>query len=88
MAWAMAAVFVLVVAAGVLGNLRMSGLSSELGHLKERQDAAIRQIDDFKDRYPPPSPDPDLTVVNVAPDIKGKRKFATRVMDLIEAWMT
>lgn len=60
MAWAMAAVFVLVVAAGVLGNLRLSGLSSELGHLKERQDAAIRQIDDFKDRYPPPSPDPEL----------------------------
>jgi hypothetical protein len=60
MAWAMAAVLFLVVAAGVISHLRLSGLSSELGRLQERQDAAIRQIDDYKDSYPRRSPDPDL----------------------------
>ncbi|WP_319524577.1 hypothetical protein [uncultured Desulfosarcina sp.] len=60
MAWSLAAILFLVAAAGVLCHLRLSGLSSELGRLEERQNAAIRQIDDYKDRYPPPSPDPDL----------------------------
>lgn len=60
MTWAMAAVFVLVVAAGVLSSLRLSVVSSELDRLQEQRDAAIQQVDDYNNRYPPPSPDPEL----------------------------
>lgn len=60
MAGAMAAVLLLVLAAGVICHLRVSGLTSALGRLQERQDAAIRQLEDDKNRYPPPSPDSDL----------------------------
>jgi len=81
MAWAMAAVLFMVLAAGVVSHLRLSGLTSDLHHLQERQDAAIRQIDDYKDRYSPRSPDPDL--LNKVEEMANVRQAKLMLLQLL-----
>lgn len=81
MVWALAAVLFLVAAAGVVCHLRLSGLTSDLGRLQELQDAAIRQIDDYKDRYPPRSPDPDL--LNKVEEMANVRQAKLMLLQLL-----
>lgn len=60
MAFAWAAVFFLMIAAGCLSYWRQSNLASELSRLQKRQGAAVQRINDYQQKFPPRSPDAEL----------------------------
>ena len=60
MAGAVAALFFVLIAAGAVSHWRQTGLAGELSRLQKRHDEALRRIDDYQQKYPPRSPDPEL----------------------------
>ena len=60
MAGAVAALFFVLIAAGAVSHWRQTGLAGELSRLQKRHDEALRRIDEYQQKYPPRSPDPEL----------------------------
>ena len=82
MAAAIAAVLLLIIAAGGVSQWRHSNLAAELSLMQQRQDAAIQRINDYQQKFPPRSPDPEL--VRKVDEMMNAHQASLELLQLID----